>query len=196
MDGALLIKRTFNFKLKRYLNKSIVEASKYGEDFDALCDRTQGDYEALVKRDSKYLTWRFSSNRQFEYRTFVLKNQEVVKGYIVVRKPHQREINIGHIVDFYAAKNDIDTVDDLILYAIRFFGKSVDAIKCFSSVVKIEELMKRYGFIKIEKMNPLVLAPDNEIRSRIASVSGDWFLTLADHDLDQVGFNLDKDRSF
>jgi len=195
MNEALLIKRTFNFKLRRYPNESIVEVSKFDEDFDALYDRTHGDYEALVQRDSKYLTWRFSSNRQFEYRTFVLKDQEVVKGYIVVRKPHYREVNIGHIVDFYAAKKDIDTIDDLIFFAIRFFGKSVDAIKCFSSVEKIEEIIKRYGFLKIEKMNPLVLVPDTEIRSRIASVSEDWFLTLADHDLDQVGFNLDKSHS-
>jgi GNAT superfamily N-acetyltransferase len=194
INAAMFIRRTFSPSLRRSLEKSIVEILVFGDEIDTLFKRTFGDYEAIAKRDSKYLTWRFSSNKQFEYRTFVLKDEDVVKGYIVVRKPHQREVDIGHIVDFYAAKDDIGTIDDLILYAIRFFGKSVTAIKCFSSVPKIEELLRRYGFLKIEKLNPLVLVPDASIKSRIASVSEDWFLTLADQDLDQVGFNLDASK--
>jgi hypothetical protein len=183
-------KRKLNPLLKKEAKSSIQEISVFGTDIDALSENTYREYSAIVKRESVFLNWRFFRNKELKYHVFISKNNNQIKGYIVVRKPHPAELNIGHIVDFYAAKNDMDTINELIFHAIKFFDKSVAAIKCATSMRNIEHRLKKYGFIKFEKMRPLALVSDPAIKEKLISAAGDWFMTLADQDLDQIVFNL------
>lgn len=182
----LSIRKMVNPMLKQHFNSCIQEIFEFGDDIENLSESTYRDYDAIVKRESILLNWRFFRNKQLKYRVFILKNNDRLKGYLVVRKPHAAELNIGHIVDFYAAKNDIDTINELLLFAIKFFGNSVSAIKCSTSLSNIEKLIKKYGFIRIEKMRPLVLVSDPALREKLRNLTENWFLTLADQDLDQI----------
>jgi len=190
-DVLFSIKRKFNRMLKNEVKSFIQEIFEFSTAIDSLSENTYRDYNAIVKRESKYLNWRFFCNKEFKYKVFVSKNNDQIKGYVVVRKPHPAELSLGHIVDFYAAKNDVDTLKDLILFAIRFFGKSVTTIKCSSSAINIEKLLQKYGFIRANRMKPLMLVSDLAIREKVKNLTEDWFMTLADQDLDQVVFNLD-----
>jgi hypothetical protein len=130
-----------------------------------------------------------------KYRVFVSKDDGRIRGYIVIRKPHPAELSIGHIVDFYAAKNDIDTINKLIVFAINFFGTSVAAIKCATSLKQLEKLLTKYGFISVETIRPLVFVPDPANKERIMNMKEEWYMTLADQDLDQIVSNLDLNRN-
>jgi len=191
---TISIKRKFNRLLKQEIKSLIQEIALFGEEIDALSEGTYRDYGAIVKRESMFLNWRFFRNKELNYHVFISKNKGQIKGYIVVRKPHPAELNFGHIVDFFAVRNDIDTINELILFAIKFFGTSVAAIKCTTSMINIEYLLKKYGFIKFEKLRPLALVSDPVIKENVTRVAQDWFMTLADQDLDQVVFNLNTSQ--
>jgi hypothetical protein len=190
-NALFIIRRQLNFMRKKKLNPFIREISEFDNEIDTLSGNIHEDYAAIVRRESKLLNWRFIHNKQLKYRVFVSGNDSLIKGYIVLRKQHPAELNIGHIVDFYAAKNDINTIGELIFFATKFFGKSVDIIKCATSLIAIENILKKYGFLKVEKIRPLVLVPDPKIKEKIRGISEDWFITLADQDLDQIVCNLD-----
>jgi hypothetical protein len=184
------LKRKFNPLLRQEAKSSIQEIFEFGDEIDDFIERTYEDYGAIVKRESAFLNWRFITNKEFMYHIFISKSNGRIKGYVVVRKPHPAELNIGHIVDLYTEKNDIDTINDLILHSIRFFGNSVAAIKCTTSIENTERLLKKYGFLKFIKLKPLALVSDPAIREKVLMEKEYWFMTLADQDLDQIVFNM------
>lgn len=60
-----------------------------------------------VNRDYTYLNWRYFSHPTFEYRKFVCRNENEIKGLMVVRiELIQKKYKIGRIVEFIASDQD------------------------------------------------------------------------------------------
>jgi hypothetical protein len=169
---------------------SIREINEFGEEFDDLMQKSIENYSPIALRSSKFLNWRFANNKEHRYHAFVSLKDDRIKGYIVVRNPHSAEVTVGQIVDFLAIHNDATTLSELLDHAIEFFGRSVAAIKCATSVVNIGSLLKKRGFLKLDELRPLALVLDPEIKKRLQSTSEGWYFTLADQDLDQIVFNI------
>jgi len=61
--------------------------------FDRLWARVQDRYEVIVKRDSRYLNWRFSLNPGAQYRTLGYIDDAELLGYVVL-KTYGRDLQI------------------------------------------------------------------------------------------------------
>ncbi len=165
---------------------SIVEVDCFGPDIDELWERTRGDYPVIFPRDAQFLNWRFVDCPEPHYRCFVAKRDGQAVGYVVLRRTEPVELAQGIIVDLYAARQDAQTVDELVRHSLAFFGDSVPVVDCGTSVTEFQAVLRKHGFFKTRVHHPTVLCQDSSLRDRIAQLKDDWFFSKGDHDWDQV----------
>lgn len=179
--------KMINVGLKEKPDCEIKEIFEFDKENDIFSDDTVAEYDAIVKRESKLLNWKYFSNRQLQYRAFVATKNGSRTGYIVIRKPHPAEFPFGIISDIYAAKNSLNTINSLISHAMCVFGNTVSAIQCITSVDEHKKVLRNLGFIRTESNKLKVLFSDQSIRDVIFKKSKkDWYITAMDQDLDQV----------
>jgi GNAT superfamily N-acetyltransferase len=176
----------FNRPTKKQCRSEIREVERFGDEIDQLWNRTSHKFKVIVKRDQRYLNWRFSDNNQLDYRNFICIRDGETKGYIVLRRPDPIEEDIGIIVDLYADPEDYETIEILISHAIDFFSKDVTVIECATSQKEYQKILSQKGFIKMEKTVPIFYCMDSRLRNKLAEWNDSWFLTKADHDWDQL----------
>jgi len=178
-------------RTKRECRTQIVEVKRFGDEIDQLWSVTNHQFEVIVKRDQRFLNWRFTANTQLNYRSFIATRDGETKGYIVLRKPEPIEPNVGIIVDLYTSRDDEETLEDLIRHAIHFFGQEVAAITCATTLREYQKALSKLGFLDMdflhrEKTFPICFCTNSTLRTRLDELKNSWFLTKADSDWDQL----------
>lgn len=164
----------------------IVEVDCFGPEIDELSERTRGDYPVIFPREARFLNWRFVDCPELRYRRFVAKRGGRAVGYVVLRRAEPVELPQGIIVDLYASRRDVETVDALIRHSLAFFGHSVCAVDCGTSVAEFEAVLRKRGFFRTRAHHPTCVCRDSALRGRLAQLRNDWFFSKADHDWDQI----------
>ena len=167
-------------------NTSIVEVDFFGSDIDDLWARTGGDYPVIFPRDAQFLNWRFVDCPEPTYRRFVAERGGRVVGYVVLRHAEPVELPQGIIVDLYAARHDVQTIDELVRHSLAFFGNNVSSVDCGTSVVEFEAVLRKHGFFRTRAHHPTCVCRDSGLRDRLAQLRNDWFFSKGDHDWDQI----------
>ncbi|MBV9801681.1 MAG: GNAT family N-acetyltransferase [Solirubrobacterales bacterium] len=164
----------------------IAEVTRFGHNMDELWERTRRDYPVIFPRDARFLNWRFVDSPQPRYRCFVAEREGRTVGYVVLRHAESVELPEGHIVDLYAARDDRQTIEDLVAHSISFFGSDVAALDAAASMAEFETVLRRHGFVRTRTHRPTCVCQDDGLRRRIADLSGGWFFSKGDHDWDQI----------
>ena len=165
---------------------SIVEVDCFGPEVDELWERTRGDYPVIFPRDARFLNWRFVDCPEPRYRRFVAERDGQAVGYVVLRRAEPVELPQGIIVDLYASRRDVQTVDELVRHSVAFFGDKVSAVDCGTSVAEIEAVLRKHGFFRTRAHHPTCVCRDSALRVRLAQLRNDWFFSKGDHDWDQI----------
>lgn len=165
---------------------SIVEVDRFGPEVDDLWDRTRGDYPAIFSRDAQFLNWRFVDCPEPRYRRFVAMRDGRAVGYVVLRRAEPVELPQGIIVDLYASRRDVRTIDELVRHSLAFFEEGVAAVDCGTSIAEFEAVLRTHGFFRTRAHRPTCLCRDSALRDRLARLRNDWFLSKGDHDWDQI----------
>lgn len=164
----------------------IVEVDRFGSQIDALWERTRGDYPVIFGRDSQFLNWRFVDCPKPRYRCFVAERGGRAVGYVVLRRADPVELPQGIIADLYASREDVQAIDDLIRHSLAFFGNSVAAVDCGTSVPEFEASLRRNGFFRTRSHHPTLVCRDGALSDHLAQLKNDWFFSKGDHDWDQI----------
>jgi hypothetical protein len=165
---------------------SIVEVDYFGPEVDELWERTRGDYPVIFPRDARFLNWRFVDCPEPRYRRFVANRGGRAVGYVVLRHAEPVELPRGIIVDLYASRSDVQTVDELVRHSLAFFGDDVSAVEYGTSVAEFEAVLRTHGFFRTRAHHPTCICRDGALRGRLAQLRNDWFFSQGDHDWDQI----------
>ena len=165
---------------------NIVEVDSFGPEIDRLWERTRGDYPVILPRDARFLNWRFVDCPEPTYRRFVAKRDGRVVGYVVLRRAEPVESPHGIIVDLYASRDDVRTVDELVRHSLAFFGDNVSAVHCGTSVAEFATVLRTHGFFRTRGHHPTCICRDSALRDRLSQLRNDCFLSKGDHDWDQI----------
>jgi hypothetical protein len=164
----------------------IVEVDRFGSEIDELWERTRGDYPVIFPRDARFLNWRFVDCPELRYRRFVAVRDGLTVGYVVLRRAEPVELPQGIIVDLYASRRDMQTVDDLVRHSLAIFGDGIPSVDCGTSVREFEAILRRHGFFRTRAYNPTCVCRDDVLRDRLSQLRNDWFFSKGDHDWDQI----------
>jgi GNAT superfamily N-acetyltransferase len=165
---------------------TIVEVDCFGSEVDELWERTRGDYAVIVPRDARFLNWRFVECPEPRYRRFVARRRGRVVGYVVLRHAEPVELPEGIIVDLYASRHDTETLDALVRHSLAFFGATVAAVECGTSVAEIKAVLRQHGFFKTRTHRPTCICRDSALRRHLEQLRNDCFFSKGDHDWDHI----------
>ncbi|UCH98186.1 MAG: GNAT family N-acetyltransferase, partial [Candidatus Aminicenantes bacterium] len=164
-------------------NPNIRQVTEFDRRFDQLWETCSSDYEIAVVRKAAFLNWRYLQRPDWEYFPFGFYDNEVLKGYIVLKLYREAEALRGHIIDIFGARNDEQTLSPLIDHSLYFFiEKNVTEVMVwFWGNRLIEELFTRKGFSKEEIDRPLILRINKEHKYQKEILDNShWYFTMGD----------------
>lgn len=156
---------------------------KFEDDVDALWRRCAKDYKIAVVRDKKYLNWRYLQRPDCEYFPFGVYQENVLKGYIVLKLYREEKTLRGHILDVFGKFDDKDTFNRMIDGSLEFFhAREVDEITCWIwGQPLFEKLLAERNFIKKDTKVPLIIRINKEFKySMQAQDNKNWYFTMGD----------------
>lgn len=92
----------------------ICELSEADERFNQFWERIRNDYDIIVRRDRKYINWRYFSNPIEKYRLIAYVENEQIRGFAVFKR-YQDEMQV---VDLLIGKEDIEVGESLMQFII------------------------------------------------------------------------------
>ena len=182
------------WKIKKSVNPNVIQFSDYfDESFEILAKKASQRIPIIKQRTKEFLNWRYKNHPTREYKTFVLKENSILGGYIITRKTNVNGKSVGVIVDLLV---DSDTnpkqIRDLIQIALDdFWNSGVSVTIAVSGPSTIEyQLLCHAGF----KIAPKFLKPQS---AHFILVSSDpnrddleqlkkydnWFFSFGDYDV-------------
>ncbi len=121
------------------------------KEVDSLRDASAID---LVRKE-RYLRWRFDSHPEHDYRHIVVKKDEKLVGYAVIRVNARPDgVVEGIIVDYLVRHADVDCFRVLIgkcLNELKESGCDIVTVWAFSVANLREQLLKHFGFKSLLK---------------------------------------------
>ena len=156
-----LYAHTLLFKFKFFpipTGITIFEINLFDDSFDILWANVSKHYDYIIKRDSKYLNWRYSHpSETFKVYTAKKDNNNIM-GYAILKCKILPDVKIGYIYDLFCDPNDKNIIKCLISKSIEYFMKrKMDLVQiCVLKSHPYYQICKEYGFLKVSE-KPFVL---------------------------------------
>lgn len=168
------------------------EVSEFVDEYDDLWRRARGSFVTTVRRDARYLRWKYSQCPFRQYRVLEARRHGALAGFAVVRVEGKPEFRRGILVDLFCDASDRATVDALLAAANADFKRDgVARVEAYCYSRLLAGALKRHGFRPGRTTMQYCVSyrgtPDG--RGEPKAVIGDlsnWNLFIGDGDLDRA----------
>jgi predicted N-acetyltransferase YhbS len=171
---------------KNSSNCEIKEVIRVDSEFDDLWERYSKKFPIIVKRDSRFIKWRFIDDPVFQHTLLSIRNKNgFLNGYIDVRVSDLGDIKVGHIMDIFCDPDSNEVIEALICDGMKVLSeRKVDLIKCIGLHPKIRTHIQKYLYWKPSMMEvpALVLWKGDPKLEKFVHDKSNWHLSLADGD--------------
>lgn len=175
---------------KQYKKYSISKLPNFDERFDNLWIETKEIASIMVRRDSKYLNWRYSLHPSNDYTILAVIDGKSLLGYAVLRIQDLAGLSTGFIVDMLVHPSFKFVQDALIEGAVQFSEeKGCDMVTCLMlEHVPYVKSLKRRGFMRApssimpQELYLGVRNNDSGLSNKFIHDSKNWYITWGDHD--------------
>ena len=182
------------WKVKKNANPNVSQFNTdFDESFEELAKKASLRIPIIKQRTKEFLNWRYRNHPTREYKTFVLKENSLLVGYIITRKTDVNGKSVGVIVDFMVDPNaSANGIGDLIQVVLGdFWNSGVSVTIAISGPSTLEhQLLRHSGF----KIAPKFLKPQS---SHFILISSDpnksdleqlkkydnWLFSFGDYDV-------------
>ncbi len=176
----------------RALDVDVQPAETFSDEYDDLWLRARSSYATCVRRDARYLRWKYSACPFRDYRVLEARTAGALSGYAVVREEGEPEFRRGVIADLFCDTTDLATQDALLAAALADFStkRLVRAeVYCFNA--RLGRTLKRHGFRAGTTAVQYCVAyrdtPDGRGGQKtVLSDLANWNLFIGDGDLDRA----------
>jgi hypothetical protein len=158
--------------------------------FDATADRlwstVGGTFALAVRRDARYLNWKFVESPHVRYLAAVLERNGTMAGYVVYRHIREPQGRVTHIVDFLAHPDDERALATLARWVDREARlEDSDKIRCYATHAGFRRVLRRNGYFVVKSDIEVTVKVNAVPVPRDFYTNGDtWHITLGDGALD------------
>jgi len=182
--GACLAKKSFrSFKTPEI---KVTERSNLGEEMDDFWIRySESGSGITIKRDKRYLQWRFLNDPVIEHKILVSERQGAITGYTVINFSNSLcNHRIGNIADFLFLPNNQLDAHCLVQEAISYFKRlNADLVRVWlsASAFKLwQTVFIDNGFYCLSTVNSeVIVKPSNRLNQKQVLDGNNWFITMA-----------------
>jgi GNAT superfamily N-acetyltransferase len=160
---------------------------RFGAEFDELWRRVAPQLDLAVRRDAKYLQWKFVSPPHVRYTIAALMREGRPAGYIVYRHAREPRGKVTLIVDFLVEPADEAGLTTLVRWVDREARVAdSDKVRCFCLHAGFRRLLRREGYAQVPSTLQFV-AKINAVNlpSGFYQRTDRWHVTLGDSDQDR-----------
>ena len=161
----------------------ISDINSFDDSFSDLWVNVSRYYDYIIKRDPKYLNWRYSHPRE-TFKIYAAKKDRRVVGYVILKCKILPDIRVGYIYDLFCDPNDNIIIECLISKSIKYFiEKKMDLVQiCVLKNHSYYRICKKYGFLKRSE-KPFLLhinSPEYDKTIKDFKNHKKWFLSFGD----------------
>ena len=171
----------------RPMRAQIEPIRHFDERFTELWDRVAQDFDFAVRRDARYLNWKFIEPPHVRYFVVALKRDETVGGYAVYRHAHEPRGRVTILVDFLVDPEDVPGLETLLRWIDREArAADSDKIRVFSMHEGFRKVMRDSGYFNVKStMEFTVKVNGVDVVPSFYEKTEHWHVTLGDSDQDR-----------
>lgn len=168
------------------LKEEVEVVRRFDARVDRLWERIGHRFGLAVRRDARYLNWKYAEPPHVRYTTALLRRGDDVDGFVVYRHFREPQGRVTQIVDLLADPSDERGIKTLARWVDREARMDdSDKIRCHVTHARIRRVLRRSGYFVVKsgidltvKVNA-VAVPKNFYES-----VDDWHFTLGDGEMD------------
>jgi hypothetical protein len=168
------------------LKEEVQAVRRFDTGVDQLWERVKGSLALAVRRDSRYLNWKFIEPPHVRYQAAVLRRDDEVAGYVVYRHLREPQGRVTQIVDFLADPSDERAIATLVGWVDREARlEDSDKIRCYATHAEFRRLLRRQGFFGVKSdVNVIVKVNAVDVPKDFYQSGDQWHVTLGDGAMD------------
>jgi len=168
------------------LRAEIETVRRFDARVDRLWERVAPQFALTVRRDARYLNWKYAEPPHVRYSIALLRRGEDVDGYVVYRHLREPQGRVTQIVDVMADPADERGIKTLARWVDREARQDdSDKIRCYVTHASFRRVLRRSGYFVVKsgidltvKVNAVPVAKD------FYDSYDNWHFTLGDGALD------------
>jgi GNAT superfamily N-acetyltransferase len=171
----------------RPLAAQIEIVRRFPSGFDELWARVAPKLEFAVRRDTRYLNWKYAEAPHVRYSLAVLRREERAEGYAVYRHVQQPRGRVTLLVDFLVDPDDPDGMTTLLGWVDREARQAdSDKVRTYALHTGFRRLLRRSGYFTVKSaMAFTVKVNGTEVPPDFYDDTSRWHVTLGDSDQDR-----------
>jgi hypothetical protein len=176
----------------RNADVDVRSALTFSDEYDDLWLRARASYASCVRRDARYLRWKYLACPFREYRVLEARKGGTLSGYAVVRDEGDAAFRRGVIADLFCSTSDLATQDALLASVLANFSeKGLVRAEAYCFNHRLGAAFRRHGFRSGTTAVQYCVAyrgtPDAQGGPQpVLDDLGNWNLFLGDGDLDRA----------
>ncbi len=163
-----------------------VEPLRHFDDrFTELWERLAPRFDLAVRRDARYLNWKFIEPPHVRYSVVALKRGETIGGYATYRHLHEPLGRVTLLVDFLTDPDDAEGLATLLRWVDREArAADSDKIRVFATHAAYRKGLRRSGYFTVKSALELGVRLDASISPAFYRDTSRWHVTAGDADHD------------
>ena len=168
------------------LREEVEVVRRFDAGADHLWDRLSGRFALSVRRDSRYLNWKYVEPPHVRYTIALLRRGEAVDGYVVYRHLREPQGRVTQIVDLVADPSDERGIKTLARWVDREARMDdSDKIRCYLMNAAFRRVLRRSGYFVVKSGIDLTVKINAvPVPKGFYEATDEWHFTLGDGDLD------------
>jgi hypothetical protein len=153
---------------------------------DRLWERLANRFALAVKRDARYLNWKYVEPPHVRYTSALLRRGDDVDGYVVYRHFRQPQGRVTQIVDLLADPADERGIKTLARWVDREARMDdSDKIRCHVTHAAFRRVLRRSGYFVVKSGIDLTVKVNAvPVPKNFYDTADEWHFTLGDDELD------------
>lgn len=190
----LLLKEINQISTESRLNHKyqIQKIDKFNNKIDLFWLNIKNKFPVIIKKDKKYLNWRFSEHPLVKYDKFYVlnnENEELISYFVLKKFKDHNGIKFGHIVDFIISPQEENRKNDIFKlienYTTDFFKETCSKISFWVPEKNLKRYIQqkfKYDIIKMETY--FGYKPFNYIdKLSFLRHFDNWYITMSNEDI-------------
>ena len=168
------------------LKEEVEVVRRFDSRVDRLWERLAPRFALAVKRDARYLNWKYAEPPHVRYTIALLRRGEEVEGYVVYRHLREPQGRVTQIVDLMADPADERGIKTLARWVDREARMNdSDKIRCYVTNAAFRRVLRRSGYFVVKSGIDLTVKVNAvPVPRGFYDSADDWHFTLGDGELD------------
>lgn len=169
------------------LREEVEVVRRFDARLDRLWERLSNRFALAVRRDSRYLNWKYAEPPHVRYTAALLRRGDDVDGYVIYRHFREPQGRVTQIVDLLADPSDERGIKTLTRWVDREARMDdSDKIRCHVTHAAFRRVLRRSGYFVVKSGIDLTVKVNAvPVPKGFYESVDEWHITLGDDQLDQ-----------